>query len=399
MERDYSPFTPGTPVSVELFSGREDQIRDLVRMVRKAAAGQLAVGFMTGERGIGKSSLAKFVKELSEKNHEMLGIHVFLGGVNELEEMARRVFDRLVKDSIDRPWYEKVKNFLGNHIKDVGLFGVTVEFEAGHKELKQAVNDFAPSLRRLIKQLKGQKKGLLLILDDINGLASSTDFANWLKSLVDEIAVDREPLPLCLLLVGLERSRRELIKSQESLARVFQIVDVPVWKKEESNAFFTNAFQAIKVKINDDALARLTHWSQGLPVIAHEIGDALLKVDDDNTITDDDARKGIIRASEVIGQKYLEPKVLHAIRSEKYKGLFRIIARSEGLTFSKSELIKKISPEEKRVLNNFLTRMKNLGVIENDPDGGTGVYRFCNYIHALYFGMIAESPKYSMRNS
>ena len=56
-----SPFTPGSPVPVELFVGRERQIRELIRY-----AGQVS----SGDRGIGKSSLASFL-------HNILGIHVF----------------------------------------------------------------------------------------------------------------------------------------------------------------------------------------------------------------------------------------------------------------------------------------------------------------------------------
>ena len=36
--------------------------------------------------------------------------------------------------------------------------------------------------------LKGHRRALFLILDDINDLAGSEEFANWLKSMVDEIA-------------------------------------------------------------------------------------------------------------------------------------------------------------------------------------------------------------------
>jgi len=61
----------------------------------------------------------------------------------------------------------------------------------------------------------------LLIFDDINGLASSAQFANWFKSLVDELATSSKPLPLSLALVGLSERRQQLIAVQPSLDRVF----------------------------------------------------------------------------------------------------------------------------------------------------------------------------------
>lgn len=58
MSKDYSPFTPGQPVPVEFFVGRSEEVRHLLDQVNAATTGKLRVGFLTGERGIGKSSLA-----------------------------------------------------------------------------------------------------------------------------------------------------------------------------------------------------------------------------------------------------------------------------------------------------------------------------------------------------
>ena len=66
-------------------------------------------------------------------------------------------------------------------------------------------------MRHLLDKLSDQKEALLLILDDINGLATSENFANWLKSTVDEITTSGQEMPLCILVVGLEERRRELI--------------------------------------------------------------------------------------------------------------------------------------------------------------------------------------------
>jgi len=85
MPKDYSPFTPGQPVRLEFFIGRLSEIRHLEQMVRAAASGRLQVAFVTGERGIGKSSLASFVRFLAERDHRAVGLHTFLGGVSSVE--------------------------------------------------------------------------------------------------------------------------------------------------------------------------------------------------------------------------------------------------------------------------------------------------------------------------
>lgn len=391
MPRDVnSPFTPGLPVPVEFFVGRLSEIGKIKDKVTSALSGRLEVGFLIGERGIGKSSLASFVRFLSERDHQVLGLHTFLGGVTSLEEMVRRVFDRLLKESVGKSWHGKIKQFFGNRIREVGLFGISMEFEAATQDLKRMVHDFAPALRNLVEQVKDEKKGIFLILDDINGLASSTDFANWLKSLVDEIATSQQPLPLCLLLVGLEERRQALVGLQPSLARVFDLIEIRVWSKEETATFYKNAFSSVGIEVEDPAVELLVRYAGGLPVLAHEIGDAAFTLDNDGRIDRDDAIQAVIAAADIIGRKHLEPQVFRAIRSTRYRSILRNLARGPfEPTFQRSEVRKRLSGDEVSVFDNFLRRMEKLDVLARDTERGAGAYRFRNLLHYLYFMMEA----------
>ena len=127
MNPETSPFSPGQPVPIEFFIGRIREVERLRGMVKASTQGKFRIGFVSGERGIGKSSLASFVRHLSEHESQVAGCHVFLGGVEDLNEMLRRTFDRLLTESMDKPWHEQIRNFFGNHVRQVGLFGITLE--------------------------------------------------------------------------------------------------------------------------------------------------------------------------------------------------------------------------------------------------------------------------------
>ncbi|MCY4645687.1 MAG: ATP-binding protein [Gammaproteobacteria bacterium] len=111
-------------------------------LVRRSAQGTLGVGFVTGERGIGKSSLAALVRHRAEHDSNWVGCHVYLGGVDDVPEMLRRTFHRLLNESIDKPWHQQLTSFLGNRIKSAGLFGLTLD-------LSLTRNDLAGGLRIL----------------------------------------------------------------------------------------------------------------------------------------------------------------------------------------------------------------------------------------------------------
>jgi hypothetical protein len=383
--RNESVYTRAS-MPVEFFVGRLPEIKRLGDKVRDAvSAKRTQVAFMVGERGIGKTSLASFVRVLAERSHGVVSAHAFLGGANSVEEMTRRVFDHLLKENIEKPWFSKIKALFGRHIQEVGLFGVSVGFRAAQEDLQQLARQFPAALRTIVDQLAGEKQGLLIVLDDINGLATSVDFANWLKSVVDEIATSGFKTPVFILLVGLEERRRELLELQPSLARIFDTVEIKPWSSTETELFFENAFQSVGISIEKAPRSFMAGHTGGLPVLAHEIGDAVFRHSKGRTIDQSIAASGILDAAEIVGRKYLEPQVLHAVKSQRYKSILDQVGTDHfGFDFTRAELAAKLTDADRRVLDNFLRRMTELGVVARDAERGAGAYKFTNWLNYLY---------------
>ena len=389
MTPESSPFRPGQPVPIEFFVGRRPEIERLRDMVTASTQGRFKIGFVSGERGIGKTSLVAFVRHLVERDHDVAGCHVFLGGVQGLQEMLRRTFERILQESIDKSWHQKLMALFGDRVSKVGLFGVTLELNLEERDLAAMERDFASSVRQLLESIKEHKKSLLLILDDINGLTSSEGFANWLKSTVDEIATARAEIRLCILVVGLEERRQELVGKQSSLARVFELIDIAPWSNDEVRSFYSDSFRASRADVSQEGLDLLVQFTGGLPVLAHEIGDAVWRTARGPTIEKNEVLKGISTAAEVIGRKLLNPQILSAIRSESYHSILRKMADETRIHFRRAELQKLLTDEEKKGLDSFLRRMTSLGALEKDPEVRGG-YRFPNLLHALYFSMESQ---------
>ena len=385
MSPESSPFRPGQTVPLEFFVGRREELERLHGMVRASAQGRFKIGFVTGERGIGKSSAASFLRRLSEREDDVAASHAYLGGVGTLPGMLKATFERVLKDSVDRPWHDRMRGFFGDRVRRVGLFGVTLELNLSESDLSTIAGDFVTSMRGLFEQLQ-DRQALLLILDDINGLASSAAFANWLKSVVDEIGTSDKPLPLCLLFVGLEERRQELVANQPSLARVFELVDLAPWSQEEALEFYRRAFESAGAHVPATQLGRLTAFAGGLPVLAHEIGDAVWRASPNADIHEGSVTRGIMSAADTVGTKLVEPQIASAMRSGRYRSILRTIAEAQAMSFRRADIAQRLSGAEQRVLDNFLRRMRKLGALELDPEERGG-YRFPTHLHALYFFM------------
>ena len=195
------------------------------------------------------------------------------------------------------------------------------------------------------------------------------------------------------MLIGLPEKRDVLARKQPSLMRIFRVVEIEKLDDREVQEFFIKAYTQVGMKVTEEALKLMVKYSSGLPLLMHEIGDSTFWIDTDGEIDADDAFKGVLSAAEKIGQKYLDPKVYKAIRSERYRSILRKLGEQPfKRSFFKKEIEKKLNDNEKGVFHNFLRRIRDLGVIEPDIERGRGSYRFVNEIYPLYIYL--ESQRY-----
>jgi hypothetical protein len=389
-----SPFTPGRPVPIEYFVARFKEVQRLERAIKQTVSGRNENVFITGQRGIGKSSLAGFVRYLAEREYNLIGSHCFLSGVRTLEDMMGVIFQRLLQDCSDKSLFEKFKESFGDYIKGLTLFGLGVEFTKDKDKLQTLVYNFLPVMRRIYEQIKPNgKKGLILILDDMNGITDIPQFSQFLKSFVDELATSGKALPIFMVLVGLPERRDELIKHQPSVARIFDIVDLPPMIEKECEEFFGAMFNKQGINVDAKALSLMVKMSGGFPMLMHEVGDAIFWQDTDNYIDEEDALEGITEAARVVGKKYIAPQVSKLLRNKVYASILHVIQKRTPLggMFNRQEILQELPPKEQMNLDNFLQRIRDLGIVGSEE--ARGEYKFVNPLHQLYMWYEVKKKK------
>ncbi|MEA1893737.1 MAG: ATP-binding protein [Euryarchaeota archaeon] len=397
--KENSPFTPGNPAPVELFVGRVEQIEEILKYVKQTSSGRQENVFLAGERGIGKSSLAAFLRHLVDREN-FLTIHVFVGGVTDLEELVRRIFEQILKETNKQTWFDEISGFFGKYVKQVDLFGISVSFNPPQEDLEGLVRNFPEALKNIMEKIKNEKKGLFIVLDDINGISETPEFANWYKSFVDDVATHYTDFPAFIMPIGIPEIRDVLSEHQPSLMRIFRVVDIDKLSDKEVNEFFKKTFKRVNIEVEPEAMGVMVGFSSGLPILMHEIGDAVFWRDYDGVISKEDTLPGIVDAADRIGKKYLDPKVYRTIRSERYRSILRKLGEEPIDRFKKSEIGSKLSEEEKKVFKNFLGKMRQLGIIVPDIEGGRGAYKFVNVLYPVYIWMESRNinPKEIKKN-
>jgi hypothetical protein len=348
--------------------------------VKQVASGKPVAMFIQGEYGIGKSSIAGFTQWLAEKDHGLHGIYAPLGGCKGLADLPAAVLQAVLRSgAFDPKKSERVRNWLAHYIGRQELFGLTLDFEALKKDAPNISTPYGllGFLSEAHERLKDVGiKGIFLVLDEINGITEDPQFAYFLKGLVDTNAMSPKPLPLLLMLCGVEERRREMIQKHQPVDRIFDIIEIEVMSKEEMVEFFTRAFESVNVDVEQSAMNVLVHYSAGFPKIMHLVGDAAFWIDEDCKINEEDAMRAVMVAADDVGKKYVDQQVYKALRSSDYHSILAKIAKMGPgtMSFTKDQIISGLTESEKRKLNNFLQKMKTLHVLRSGEVRGEYIF-------------------------
>jgi len=376
-----SPFYPGQPVPVDLFVGRKPQIeRIITRGAGQVEQGKPVAMYIQGEYGIGKSSIAGYVQRMAEVEHNLHSIYAPLSNCNNLNDVAEAVLKATIRSgAYDPTRSEKIGNWLGKYISGQSLFGHSIDLAALRQDSPtlSSAHEMLDFLSETRKRLKDTGvKGVFLVLDEINGISSEPQFGQFIKSLIDTNALSASPLPLLLILCGVEERRREMIQKHQPVDRIFDVVEITPMTKDETEEFFNKAFESVQMRVDLGALELLTLYSAGFPKIMHLLGDAAYWLNNDDIIDKDDAASSILVAADEVGKKYVDQQVYSALRSKDYRSILKKIGKTSPyeMSFGKSNVASTLSATEKVKFDNFLQKMKRLKVIRSGEIKGEYIF-------------------------
>lgn len=378
-----SPFYPGQLVPVDLFAGRMSEIKHInERGVMQVSQGKPASLFIQGEYGIGKSSIARFTQWIAEKDHSLHAIYVNLGPCREIEDVAAALLEATAQSgALKATRRQNIRNWFVDGLGiGTGALGAPVDLTHLKKHAPQISSPYAMLgfLEQVLDRLTDTGvKGLFVVLDEINGIALNERFALFVKGLVDSNSsgVGRTPLPLLVMLCGVQEKRQAMISAHEPVNRIFEVVDIDTMGVDEMRGFFIRALESAGLTVAEEALDLMTKFSAGFPNVMHLIGDGAFWGNSDDTIDMGDAAVGVVSAARRVGIEYVDPQVVSALRSTDYHSILaKIGQRGADRTFTRQTLAAGLTDTEEGKLNNFLQKMKKLKVLRSGDTRGEYVF-------------------------
>lgn len=385
-----SPFEPGHPVSPDKFKGRKKDIIKIIRYLPKVVnKGIPQHFFITGKRGMGKTSFVKYIGNFAEDNYQMVHIYVNNEGSNTLDELIQNLVEKMFKEFNKETWGKKIINSFVDNIDEINIKGVGISLKNKPELVGNIKNNFADFLINTCKELK-DKKGIFIVIDDINRLSDTPDFANWYKGLFETLYFDEEVIPVSFSLVSYQDKFEKLCNQNPSFARIFNLIEIDHLDDEDIKEFYLDTFCRYNIKFTEDKyLNEMVYYSWGMPLIMQQIGDAVFWNSLDGEIDENNAYSGIINAALELGNKQIRNK-LNKIKNPNSLGILYKLGKNEKMEFKNSEVKAFLSDSEINAFDDFLNEMHDLDIIESVGKEDNGEYAFVNRLYFVYFLVIAN---------
>ena len=394
-----SPFEPWRPVSPEKFKGR---VKDRDKILRKVPhvikQGRSEHFFITGKRGMGKTSFINYVSRVAEDEYHMIPIHINNSGGKTVDELIQKLLDALIREFRKDYLGKKVVDKILNTIQEFKVAGTGVSLKDTNQLIQNVKNHFADFLIKTCEDLP-EDHGIFIVIDDLNGLSENEEFTNWYKGFFETMDFNEYHLPVIFTLISYPEEYEKLCDLNESFFRIFNLIEIDNLDNKDIADFFVSSFEGVGIEFENEleSLQPMIFFSYGMPLIMQLIGDSIFWNAQENLkINNKIVFRGIAEAAEELSKKQLKSK-LNKIRSETYINIFLKLADKGLMTFKKSEFKQYLTPDERKSFEGFLKKAKKLGIIEPLGKKNSGEYGFVNRLYLVYFMMLSSQKEYKKR--
>ncbi|QSW89601.1 ATP-binding protein [Flavobacterium endoglycinae] len=281
-------FVPAREISdPEKFSGRETYVKDAY-LALIADGSNIAI---VGNRGIGKSSLARQIINISQGDNRLLdklgiysdekldylSIYYACGNsITNTQELLERLLttrECFLEWIYEIPTATKELDKLNGNL-NIGIASVGGDVSSERTTTstiqKHSIETIFHNVISDLLKAKVAKNGVLIVIDEFDQIKDISGFASFLKSL----ATNTPGLKFCI--VGVAQDIQNLMKEHESSDRLFagSVINLPVMGKTELRQIIITGENSINnlITFSESAKDKIIDLSQGHPYIVHLIG-------------------------------------------------------------------------------------------------------------------------------
>lgn len=410
MPKKINPFKPNSPVPIGMFAGRVDELLLLEGGLHQTRHGEPSNFLITGDRGIGKSSLLLFAGSVASGTVDGIDHGKFdfvvvnvpisdkMGLVTLIKILETHLSREIGKTELARKFLEDTWNFL----QRVKVMDSGVDRAERDSEEEILIDKFAHSLAKTTLRITGddqgerKRDGVLIILDEADNATPDIRIGYFIKSVTESL--QRYGCNNVMFIVaGLPETVEKLKSSHESSLRVLHPMKVkelaPKDRKfvVDRGISHANKINAEATQITDDAKEQISTLSEGYPHFIQQFAYCAFDKNQDSTIDTNDVLDSAFAsggAIDAIGSRYYESDFYDKIKSDEYRQVLAIMAKRMNSWVKKSEIRAELKGAETK-LTNALQALTSRKIVLRNP-AKDGEYRLQQRGFALWIQLFGN---------
>lgn len=269
-----------------------------IEKVKESYLGLISAGShlaVIGNRGIGKTSLARQIEHISQGKNDLLEklkidfdkdldfFTVYYACGNAISDISDLLTKLLSSKNCFEEWIYDIQQSSTTSTAispKIGLSALGVKAGVDGENKTEVLSEpaitshdvetiFTNTMKELLKR-NLTKDGILIILDEFDQIKNPSGFASFLKA----ISTNVPKVKFCL--VGVAQDLQNLIKEHQSSDRLFagSIISLPSMTASELKGIIKIAEEFVNSKITftEEASNKLVNLAQGHPYMVHLIG-------------------------------------------------------------------------------------------------------------------------------
>jgi len=408
-----NPFKPNSPAPTGMFAGRYDEILALEKGLFQAKHNQPSNFMITGDRGIGKSSLLLYLKHLSSGAVDSLEhgsfdfVSISIPVSDKLDILTLiKLSERHISRELSK--VETIRSFLSetwSFVQRLRIMDSGISATEQDSEVELQLDNFAYSLaetcKRVISPERGEKKkdGILFLFDECDNATTTLRLGYFFKT-VTEALQRYDCKNVMFVIAGLPDTPEKLCKSHESSVRIFshmKIFELSTTDRKyvvDKGIEEGNRINAEKTSITTVARDYISTLSEGYPHFIQQFAYSAFDHSSDDEISIEDVLDAAFKpggAIDAIGSRYYETAFYDKIKSDEYRQVLSIMAEKMNSWITKAEIRAKFSGDES-TLSNALQALKTRKIILKNS-AKTGEYRLQQRGFALWIKIFGDRQK------
>ncbi|MDP2211223.1 MAG: ATP-binding protein [Candidatus Aquicultor sp.] len=267
-----NPFTPQDPITDPVkFAGRNDSIQNAIYALFNNKNIMI-----TGERGIGKSSVANQLVYVAQGDMDIinrLSIDI------DQSHFAYAIGDHRCEPSntlVDIVNALAISALTNLHVKwrearrtaewqfDLKYVKRGQKTESERIQPSELINILFGFIVDIFEAAKQEVNGIVFLIDEIDSLSPSVQIAPFMKALVETLRL-RGYQNVSFIIAGVTGTMTDLISQHPSISRSFETLELPTMTNSELREIITNALLGSTVTIKPSVTKKIVDLADGLP--------------------------------------------------------------------------------------------------------------------------------------